>query len=212
MSKGTPVCSVLGNTYANECVLHREACRKRCRIGLAHRGACLVPNWFLLLSRVGKSYSPGASSQRCLSHRQRTQLAQERFTMLDRNKDGTLSRVDLKKMTYRTMPLESCAMLFFQSDPPPTTPVTLQGLIPAIPSNDNVYYLLGVPLLMDAHKWKQYPPDSYGGDEWMVPTSLSQLGCVYRSCDHNRNKKVTLQQWTTCLVDRTEAWFHSFMC
>lgn len=46
---------------------------------------------------------------------------QERFTMLDRNKDGTLSRVDLKK-TYRMMPLESCATLFFQSVPPPPLP------------------------------------------------------------------------------------------
>lgn len=48
---------------------------------------------------------------------------QERFTMLDRNKDGTLSRIVLKKMTYRTT-------LFFQSVLPHTTPVTLLGLIP----------------------------------------------------------------------------------
>lgn len=33
-------------------------------------------DWFLLLSRMGKSYSPGAPSQRCLSHKQRTRLAQ----------------------------------------------------------------------------------------------------------------------------------------
>ena len=36
-----PVCSVLGKTYSNECLLHKEACRKRRRIGLAHTGPCL---------------------------------------------------------------------------------------------------------------------------------------------------------------------------
>lgn len=36
-----PVCSVLGKTYGNECLLHKEACRKRRRTGLAHSGPCL---------------------------------------------------------------------------------------------------------------------------------------------------------------------------
>lgn len=36
-----PVCSVLGKTYWNECLLHKEACRKRRRTGLAHAGPCL---------------------------------------------------------------------------------------------------------------------------------------------------------------------------
>uniref|UniRef100_A0A8C5HQ54 Kazal-like domain-containing protein n=1 Tax=Gouania willdenowi TaxID=441366 RepID=A0A8C5HQ54_GOUWI len=36
-----PVCSVLGKTYGNECLLHKEACRKRRSILLAHTGACL---------------------------------------------------------------------------------------------------------------------------------------------------------------------------
>ncbi|XP_028279838.1 follistatin-related protein 1 [Parambassis ranga] len=88
-----PVCSVLGKTYGNECLLHKEACRKRRRTGLAHTGPCLVPkaecteeelgqfpyrlmDWFLLLSRMGESYAPGAPPQSCLSHAQRTQLAQ----------------------------------------------------------------------------------------------------------------------------------------
>uniref|UniRef100_A0A7N6AQH8 Kazal-like domain-containing protein n=1 Tax=Anabas testudineus TaxID=64144 RepID=A0A7N6AQH8_ANATE len=35
------VCSVLGKTYGNECLLHKEACRKRRHIGLAHTGPCL---------------------------------------------------------------------------------------------------------------------------------------------------------------------------
>lgn len=36
-----PVCSVLGKTYSNECLLHKESCRKKRRIGKAHNGACL---------------------------------------------------------------------------------------------------------------------------------------------------------------------------
>nr|XP_021328860.1 follistatin-related protein 1-like isoform X2 [Danio rerio] len=88
-----PVCSVLGKTYSNECLLHKEACRKKRRIGKAHNGACLVSetgcseeefgqfpyrllDWFLLLSRMGERYTPAAPSQSCLSHTQRMQLAQ----------------------------------------------------------------------------------------------------------------------------------------
>ncbi|XP_030296995.1 SPARC-like protein 1 [Sparus aurata] len=157
-----PVCSVLGRTYRNECLLHKEACRKRRRTGLAHTGPCLVPkakcteeelsqfpyrllDWFLLLSRMGKSYSPAAPPQSCLSHARRTQLAQQRFAVLDKNKDGKLSRRDLRKLRYKRMPLEHCATAFLQS------------------------------------------------------------------CDRNRNRKVTLQEWTACLVDRSEAWFYQFM-
>lgn len=33
-------------------------------------------DWFLLLSRMGERYTPPAPSQRCLTHTQRTQLAQ----------------------------------------------------------------------------------------------------------------------------------------
>ncbi|KAM3605966.1 uncharacterized protein V6R79_008067 [Siganus canaliculatus] len=158
-----PVCSVLGRTYGNECLLHKEACRKRRRTGLAHTGPCLVPkakctadelsqfpyrvlDWFLLLSRMGESYAPAAPPQSCLSHAHRTQLAQQRFTVLDKNQDGKLSRRDLKKLRYKKMPMEHCAAQFFQS------------------------------------------------------------------CDRDRNRKVTLQEWTICLVDRSEAWFYSFMC
>lgn len=157
-----PVCSALGKTYGNECLLHKEACRKRRRTALAHTGPCLVSrakcteeelgqfpyrllDWFLLLSRMGQSYVPAAPSQTCLSHTQRTLLAQQRFTMLDKNNDGKLSRRDLRKLRYKRMPLEHCAIPFFQS------------------------------------------------------------------CDSDRNRKVTLQEWTTCLVDHTEAWFYHFM-
>ncbi|XP_055782461.1 SPARC-like [Salvelinus fontinalis] len=160
--QGAPVCSVLGKTYGNECLLHREACRKRRRIGLAHIGPCLVPktncteeeygqfpyrlmDWFLLLSRMGKSYAPYALPQSCLSHAQRTQLAQRRFALLDKNRDGKLSQRDLRKLRYKRMPLEQCANFFFQS------------------------------------------------------------------CDHNKNSKVTLHEWISCLVDRSEIWFHNFM-
>ncbi|XP_036071280.1 SPARC-like protein 1 isoform X2 [Oryzias melastigma] len=157
-----PVCSVLGKTYGNECLLHKEACRKRRRIGLAHMGACLVSksecteeelgqfpfrllDWFLLLNRMGKSYVPAALPQSCLSYAQRTQLAQERFSLLDKNKDGKLSRRDLKKLQYKRMPMEHCAEPFF------------------------------------------------------------------KSCDRNKNRKVTLKEWTNCLVDRSEDWFYHFM-
>ncbi|XP_060943742.1 SPARC [Limanda limanda] len=157
-----PVCSVLGKTYKNECVLHKAACRKRRRTGLAHTGPCLVPkdkctedelgqfqyrllDWFLLLSRMGESYAPAAPPQTCLSHAQKTHLAQKRFALLDKNKDGKLSRRDLRKLRYKRMPLEHCATPFFQS------------------------------------------------------------------CDQNKNRKVTLREWTACLVDRSEAWFFNFM-
>ena len=33
-------------------------------------------DWFLLLSRMGKSYTPAAPPQSCLSHARRTELAQ----------------------------------------------------------------------------------------------------------------------------------------
>ncbi|XP_030643351.1 testican-3 [Chanos chanos] len=161
MPTGVPVCSVLGKTYGNECLLHKEACRKRRRIGLAHTGMCLIPkaqcseleygqfpyrllDWFLLLSRMGESYSPAAPTQSCLSHTQRMQLAQRRFSLLDRNDDGKLSRRDLKKLHYKRMPLEHCAKRFFLS------------------------------------------------------------------CDKNKNGKVTLREWTSCLVDRSELWFQNF--
>ncbi|KAM9804132.1 SPARC [Neosynchiropus ocellatus] len=157
-----PVCSVLGKTYGNECLLHKEACRKRRRTGLAHRGPCLVPkagctmeelgqfpyrllDWFLLLSRMGKFYVPAGPSQICLSHDQRLQLAQNQFITLDRNKDGKLSRRDLRKLQYKRMPLERCAAQFFQS------------------------------------------------------------------CDRNGNRRVTLREWTACLVERSEAWFYRHM-
>nr|XP_020459117.1 SPARC-like [Monopterus albus] len=130
-----PVCSVLGKTYGNECLLHKEACRKKRHTGLAHTGPCLVQkakcteeelgqfpyrllDWFLLVSRMGESYAPAALAQSCLSHAQRTQLAQQRFTLLDKNKDGKLSRRDLRKLHYKRMPLEHCATPFFQSVPP----------------------------------------------------------------------------------------------
>ncbi|KAK6482188.1 SPARC protein [Huso huso] len=164
-----PVCSVLGKTYGNQCLLHKEACRKRRRTGLAHQGHCIVPeavcsegeygqfpfrllDWFLLLSRMGDPGSNNTSSipstplpQSCLSREQRRRLAEWRFGVLDQNKDGKLGRRDLKKLRYKHMPLEHCAQRFFQS------------------------------------------------------------------CDADSNKKVTLREWTGCLVDRSEIWFQQFM-
>ncbi|MED6287022.1 hypothetical protein CHARACLAT_012210, partial [Characodon lateralis] len=102
-------------------------------------------DWFLLLRQMGESYTPAALPQTCLSHAQRTQLAKERFTLLDKNKDGKLSWRDLKKLYYKKMPLEHCATPFFLS------------------------------------------------------------------CDRNKNKKVTVKEWTACLVDRSQAWFYHFM-
>ncbi|CAM9303511.1 unnamed protein product [Lampetra planeri] len=101
VSQRAPVCSVVGKTFGNECLLHKESCRKRRRTGLAHPGPCLgkhtalhithvllgcspliqlsssVPkenctaeelgqfpyrllDWFLLLSRMGRTFVPGA--------------------------------------------------------------------------------------------------------------------------------------------------------
>lgn len=36
--------------------------------------------------------------------------------------------------------------------------------------------------------------------------------CVCRSCDQNKNKEVTLQEWEACTVRRTEDWFQEVMC
>ncbi|CAB1312744.1 unnamed protein product [Coregonus sp. 'balchen'] len=114
-------------------------------------------DWFLLLSRMGESYAPYAPPQSCLSHAQRTQLAQRRFALLDKNKDGKLSRRDLRKLRYKRMPLEQCATFFFHRK---------AGVFPV---------------------------------------------CSDRSCDRNKNSKVTLHEWISCLVDRSESWFYSFM-
>ncbi|XP_061084833.1 SPARC isoform X1 [Conger conger] len=160
--RGAPVCSALGKTYASECLLRKESCRKRRRTGIAHTGPCVVPrevctdielgqfpyrllDWFLLLSRMGGSHASAPPPQSCLSHAQRTALAQRWFAQLDRNGDGKLSRRDLRKLRYKQMPLERCARRFL------------------------------------------------------------------RSCDSDRNRKVTLQEWTGCLVDRSERWFQDFM-
>ncbi|XP_076843916.1 SPARC-like protein 1 [Brachyhypopomus gauderio] len=157
----TPVCSVLGKTYSNECLLHKDACRKKRHITKAHDGPCFgsaeecsdqelaqfpyrLLDWFLLLSRMGKPYT-AAPTQSCLSHSHRMQLAQRKFAQLDRNRDGNLSRRDLKKLHHKRIPQEHCATAFFQS------------------------------------------------------------------CDRNRNKKVTLREWTSCLVNRSEKWFQNFM-
>ncbi|KAL4640972.1 SPARC-like protein 1-like [Arapaima gigas] len=145
--QGEPVCSVLGKTYGSECLLHKEACRKRRRMGLSHKGPCLAPaaecteaeygqfpyrlmDWFLLLSRTGESYHSPSPPQACMSYTERRTLAERRFTVLDRNRDGKLSRRDLKKLRYKQMPLEHCAQRFFQScDSNGNRKVTLQEWI-----------------------------------------------------------------------------------
>ncbi|XP_062864118.1 testican-2 [Trichomycterus rosablanca] len=154
--QGAPVCSVVGKTYHNECLLHKEACRKKRRIGKAHDGPCFevgectaleldqfpyrLLDWFLLISRMGKSFT-SVPTPSCISHTHRVQLAQSWFSMMDADGDGKLKMKDLKKLHYKKIPLEQCARTFLQS------------------------------------------------------------------CDSNRNKKVTLSEWTSCLVDRSERWF-----
>ncbi|XP_047009730.1 SPARC [Ictalurus punctatus] len=158
--QGDPVCSVLGKTYINDCLLHKEACRKKRRIGKAHNGPCLevgvcseqefcqfpyrLLDWFLLISRMGKRFT-SAYTPSCITHTARVQLAQSWFLLLDRNKNGKLSMKDLKKLHYKKIPLEHCAKKFF------------------------------------------------------------------KSCDSNRNNKVTVSEWISCLVDRSEQWFNEYM-
>ncbi|KAG9341837.1 hypothetical protein JZ751_018561, partial [Albula glossodonta] len=102
-------------------------------------------DWFLLLSRMGQFHSSAPPPQSCLSHTQRRTLAERKFAQLDRNRDGKLSRRDLRKLHYKRMPLEQCARRFLQS------------------------------------------------------------------CDTDRSRKVTLREWTACLVDRSERWYQDFM-
>ncbi|KAJ8013940.1 hypothetical protein DPEC_G00035060 [Dallia pectoralis] len=156
--QGAPVCSVLGKTYRNECLLHREACRKRRRIGLAHIGSCLVPkanctekeygqfpyrlmDWFLLLTRMGVSHAPYAPPLNCLSQSQRTHLAQQTFELLDKNNDEKLSRRELRKLRYKRMPLEHCAALFLQScDSNKNSKVTLAEWIACLVDRSERWY------------------------------------------------------------------------
>lgn len=57
-------------------VLARAVPKDKCTKEELSQFSYRLLDWFLLLSRVGKSYSPGAPSQRCLGHKQRTRLAQ----------------------------------------------------------------------------------------------------------------------------------------
>ncbi|XP_028648375.1 SPARC [Erpetoichthys calabaricus] len=163
-SDRAPVCSVLGKSYENACLFHKESCRKRRRTGLAHQGFCIAPwtkcskmefaqfpyrllDWFLLLSQREHPQKKNGTSLplNCLSYEQRKNLAERHFASLDRKKNGKLSRRDLRKILYRHMPLEHCATSFF------------------------------------------------------------------KSCDMNGNKKITLNEWTKCLVDRSENWYQDLM-
>lgn len=65
-------------------------------------------DWFLLLSRMGKSYAPYALPQSCLSHTQRTQLAQVR----DKTKEKGLA----------TMVLDGCSVCKIYLYPSATAP------------------------------------------------------------------------------------------
>ncbi|KAJ1143568.1 hypothetical protein NDU88_009875 [Pleurodeles waltl] len=162
-TESDPVCSVTGKSYLSQCLLHKEACRKRRRIGLAHKGRCLVLqtvcsvgeldqfphrllDWFLYLLQIsGNGTLSNIGGQTCLSRQERRQIAKERFHTADRNKNGKLGQRELKKLQYKHLPMEHCAKPFFQS------------------------------------------------------------------CDTDRNKKVTLEEWLFCLVDRSEMWYEEFM-
>ncbi|XP_069467190.1 SPARC-like [Ambystoma mexicanum] len=158
-----PVCSVTGKSYASQCLLHKEACRKRRRIGLAHQGRCTVletvcsaeefdqfpyrlMDWFLHLRQISTNVTfSHIGAQICMCREDRRELAKGRFLTADRNKNGKLGQRELKKLQYKHLPMEHCAKPFFQT------------------------------------------------------------------CDTDRNKKVTLEEWLYCLVDRSEIWYEEFM-
>ncbi|XP_075894531.1 uncharacterized protein sparcl2 [Nelusetta ayraudi] len=157
-----PECSISTRTDGKERLLHQEKGRRRRSTGQARRGANLVTrvrctekelgqfsydllDSFLFHNRMVDGYVPGALPLQCLSHSQRTQLAQQWFGKLDLNSDGKLTRMELRKLHDKRMPMKHCASKFF------------------------------------------------------------------RSCDQNKNKDVTLQEWEACMVRRTEDWFHEVM-
>uniref|UniRef100_H3AFJ9 SPARC-like 2 n=1 Tax=Latimeria chalumnae TaxID=7897 RepID=H3AFJ9_LATCH len=131
--EAAPVCSVVGKSYLNQCLLHKEACRKRRKIGVAHNGQCVevkaacseeeynqfpfrLLDWFVQLSEISRNGKISqATKQVCMSQAERLQLAEWQFHTFDRNKNGKLGQRELKKFRYKHMPLEHCARKFLQS-------------------------------------------------------------------------------------------------
>lgn len=132
-SEPHPVCSNYGRQYDNECLLHKEACRKHRQITVSYHGECLAKqapcskedfaefpfrllNWFLHLREIDEfGVVNDTTTQALMTKKQRKELAKWQFEVLDINKDGTLSQRDLMEFRYRLMPLEHCAGEFFRS-------------------------------------------------------------------------------------------------
>ncbi|RXN00400.1 Probetacellulin [Acipenser ruthenus] len=122
-----------GRQYDNECLLHKEACRKHRQITVSYHGECLAKqapcskedfaefpfrllNWFLHLREIDEfGVVNDTTTQALMTKKQRKELAKWQFEVLDVNKDGTLSQRDLMEFRYRLMPLEHCAGEFFRS-------------------------------------------------------------------------------------------------
>uniref|UniRef100_H2YSB9 EF-hand domain-containing protein n=1 Tax=Ciona savignyi TaxID=51511 RepID=H2YSB9_CIOSA len=139
--------------------MHLEGCKKRRNIKMAYEGPCIgkhekckaselkqfpfrLLDWFVHLKDVDEFGTVDhAKSLVSISEQDRRDVAQWKFTQLDRNHDGKLSNKEIKRFRFALMPLEHCAKQF------------------------------------------------------------------YRICDTDRNKKVTNDEWTECLVTRAWTWY-----
>jgi len=128
----SPVCSIYGKQYNNECLLHMEACRKKRYIRIANQGACIASQercaadelkqfpfrllaWFVHLKQNDEfgMIDPTQTIQK-MDDLELENISNWKFEKLDKNKNAELSPRELKSFRYALMPLEHCSKDFFR--------------------------------------------------------------------------------------------------
>ncbi|XP_037553448.1 SPARC [Nematolebias whitei] len=83
----------------------------------------------------------------------RVEPGNQQFLLLDKNKDGMLSRRDLRKLYYKKMPLEHCASPFFQScDRNMNKKVTLREWAACLVDRSEAWFYHFMSMKMGSHK------------------------------------------------------------